>query len=220
MSKTTRRKEKEEAAKAAPKVEVKTEPKAEVKTEPKVEVKTEPKVEVKAEPKTEVKAEPKAKAEKMTVAKLTEICRTLAEATKECKETDRDHEDRICKLEKTDRDHEDRICKLEKAVFGVKPEPVPEPKSGPEPEPKSEPAPEPAKTENTEAKPISGACYRNGVGYAFKFWQAATRTWGLTSDVWAAKQISNGVYDPIWVWYENGQIDHILSDDEIIKFVP
>ena len=190
MSKTTRRKEKEEAAKAAPKVEVKTEPK----------------VEVKAEPKTEVKAEPKAKAEKMTVAKLTEICRTLAEATKECKETDRDHED--------------RICKLEKAVFGVKPGPVPEPKSGPEPEPKSEPAPEPAKTENTEAKPISGACYRNGAGYAFKFWQAATRTWGLTSDVWAAKQISNGVYDPIWVWYENGQIDHILSDDEIKKFVP
>ncbi len=186
MSKTTRRKEKEEAAKAAPKVEVKTEPK----------------VEVKAEPKTEVKAEPKAKAEKMTVAKLTEICRTLAEAAKECK---------------TDlHDHEDRICKLEKEVFGDKPEPKP----GPEPEPKSEPAPEPAKTENTEAKPISGACYRNGAGYAFKFWQAATRTWGLTSDVWAAKQISNGVYDPIWVWYEDGQIDHILSDDEIKKFVP
>ena len=186
MSKDARRKEKAVA-------EVKTE-----KSKPEVV-----KVEVKPTG-TDTKAAPKA--ERMTVAKLTEICRTLAEATKECKETDRDHED--------------RICKLEKAVFGVKPEPVPESKPGSEPEPKSEPAPEPAKTENTEAKPISGACYRNGAGYAFKFWQAATRTWGLTSDVWAAKQISNGVYDPIWVWYENGQIDHILSDDEIKKFVP
>ena len=180
MSKDARRKEKEAT-----------------KAEPKVEVKTEPKVEAKAEPK--VKAEPKAK--RMTVADLTDICRTLAEATKECKEDLRDHED--------------RILKLEKEGFG-EPEPVSEPEPTPEPTPKPEPEAEP----KIEIRPVGGACCKNGAGYAFKFWQAATRTWGLTSDVWAAKQISNGVYDPIWVWYENGQIDHILSDDEIKKFVP
>lgn len=185
MSKDARRKEKE--AKAEPKVEV-------------TEVK-----EAKAAPKIEVKAEPKPKAKRVTVADLTEICRTLAESAKEDKE----------KL----RDHEDRILKLEKEVFG-EPEPVSEPEPTPEPTPKPEPKPEPETEPKIEIRPVGGACCKNGAGYAFKFWQAATRTWGLTSDIWAAKQLSNGVYDPIWVYYVDGNIDHILSGDEIRKFVP
>ena len=60
----------------------------------------------------------------------------------------------------------------------------------------------------------------NGPGYAYLYWSAKYRRWGIKTDLWAAKQAGNGVYEPIWVWYKDGKIDHILSEDEIKKYTP
>ena len=202
MSKDARRKEKKAAESA--------------KAEPKVEAKAEPKVEAKAEPK--VKAEPKAK--RMTVADLTEICRTLAEATKECK---------------VDlRDHEDRICKLEKEVFGSEPvsepEPKPEPKPVSEPEPKPEPKPAPELKPEPDPvpkmpRPVSkihgSAPVGEGLGIAFRYWHEPTHSWCIGANEISVCQLSNGVYQAIWAWYNaDGTIHHILSRDEVLKYAP
>ncbi|MBR2725361.1 hypothetical protein IKF28_02340 [Candidatus Saccharibacteria bacterium] len=76
------------------------------------------------------------------------------------------------------------------------------------------------KAVETPEEPAPFIGLNDGPGYAYKFWDAKTRTYGISKDIWAAKQISNGAYDPIWVWYKNGQIDHILSDDEIRRYTP
>lgn len=218
MSKEKRRAEKE----AKIKVAVSTpEPTPEVKVETSV---PEPTPEVKVavstpEPAPEVKVEAKAKkSSRLTNAELAEMTRKLALAVRDCQDSLDEAEDAII-------DHEVRIRDLEVEVFGeskAKPKPVkkPEPTPEPIPEPEPEPTPEPTPEPKPEIRSISGACYKNGAGYAFKFWQAETRTWGLTSDIWAAKQLSNGVYTPIWVWYVKGKIDHILSNDEIKKYAP
>ena len=71
-----------------------------------------------------------------------------------------------------------------------------------------------------KAASITGSLGFNGPGYGYKYLQPLTGTYGLTSDIWKAKQTSNGVYDPIWVWYSNGTIDHIMTDEELRKYVP
>ena len=203
MSKEKRRAEKE----AKIKVAVSTpEPAPEVKVETSV---PEPAPEVKVEAKTK-------KSSRLTNAELAEMTRKLALAVRDCQDSLDEAEDAIV-------DHEVRIRDLEVSVFGeskAKPKPVKKPEPTPEPEPMPEPEPEPKPEPKIEIRSTSGACYKNGAGYAFKFWQAETRTWGLTSDIWAAKQLSNGVYTPIWVWYVKGKIDHILSNDEIKKYAP
>ena len=60
----------------------------------------------------------------------------------------------------------------------------------------------------------------NGPGRAYKYWDYKTKTYGLKSDLWAAKQAGNGEYTPIWVWYVDGNIDHILDKEEIKKYTP
>ena len=100
--------------------------------------------------------------------------------------------------------HEDRIIALERDA-GLTPIEEPEPEPVVAPAPVSEP---------------SGTDGVNGVGKAYRYWNAITRTWKLSSDIWAAKQASNGVYDIIWVMYKNGSIDHILSEEEIRAYTP
>ena len=126
-------------------------------------------------------------------------------------------------------DHEDRISRLEGAkpmtgkdaskdasndVSSV------EPTSGSTkfaPSPDDIPAPNNIKPEKErEVKPNNS----NGIGYGYRYWNGHERTWGLTQDIWKAKQISNGVYTPVWVWYEGGQIDHICSPEEVTKYAP
>ena len=99
--------------------------------------------------------------------------------------------------------HEDRIIALERGA-GVTPIEEPEPQPD-DPTPVSEPS----GTEGTD-----------GIGKAYKYWNAQSRTWRLSSDIWAAKQASNGIYDIIWVMYRNGSIDHILSEEEIRAYTP
>ncbi len=78
-----------------------------------------------------------------------------------------------------------------------------------------------SQTQEAECKDARVASWvKNGPGYAYRYWDATTRTYGLTRDIWAAKQISNGLYDPIWVLYRDGEIDHLLDKDEIKKYAP
>ena len=60
----------------------------------------------------------------------------------------------------------------------------------------------------------------NGPGYAYSAWDWETGQYILLTDIWAAKQISCGNYDPVKVWYRNGRIDHVLSNAEIKKYSP
>ena len=83
---------------------------------------------------------------------------------------------------------------------------------------KSAAASQTQETECKDARVASGV--KNGPGYAYRYWDATTRTYGLTRDIWAAKQISNGLYDPVWVLYREGEIDHLLDKDEIKKYAP
>lgn len=53
----------------------------------------------------------------------------------------------------------------------------------------------------------------------FKYWDFRTRSYGLTADIWAAKQIDDD-YDPIWAWYVDDAIDHLMDADEIRKYCP
>lgn len=64
------------------------------------------------------------------------------------------------------------------------------------------------------------ASWRNGPGYAYTYWDYKAKCWQLSSDIWAAKQASNGTYSIVWVYYKNGVIDHLLSDEEIKKYAP
>ena len=212
MSKDARRKAKAAEKKAAEVEAVKSE---EVKVgEVKVESAESKKVEVKKEATPVTEAKKEQKPERMTVAKLTDICHTLAEAAKECKEDLRDHED--------------RIVKLEEAVFGPNAVPVneninvnvevegseqkTEKKSEQKPEPQPEPAPDPIQT--NVSKPDVKLSGFNGVGYAYKFRRSNGRI-GITPSKTAADQASGGIFKKIFVEYIDGQINHVLTEEEL-----
>ena len=72
---------------------------------------------------------------------------------------------------------------------------------------------------DAEARLNAGKAW-NGAGLGYEYYQPKTGTYGLTKDIWKARSISNGTYTPVWVWYVNGIIDHVLSDEEQEKYVP
>lgn len=76
-----------------------------------------------------------------------------------------------------------------------------------------------AKTE-AEAKSKAGsetAVQLDGVRRAYVYRNLVTKMVYVTSDIWAAKQGGSGEYDPVWAFYKNGQVDHILSTAEITE---
>lgn len=94
-----------------------------------------------------------------------------------------------------------------------------------EPEPDGqELAKSPEEKEPVKTEPKPDVAYtsftKNGAGLGYRYWDASSRTYGLTPDIWAAKQLSNGIYEPIWVWYIDNRIDHILSKEELLKYAP
>ena len=220
MSKDARRKAKAAEKKAAEVEAVKSE---EVKVEEaKVEAAKSKKVEVKKEAAPVTEAKKEQKPERMTVAKLTDICHTLAEAAKECREDLRDHEDRIVKLEEVvfgsnaapasedinvNVEVEGSEQKTEK-----KSEQKPEPQPEPAPEPQPEPAPEPIQI--NVSKPDVKPSGFNGVGYAYKFRRSNGRI-GITPSKTAADQASGGIFKKIFVEYIDGQINHVLTEEEL-----
>ena len=55
---------------------------------------------------------------------------------------------------------------------------------------------------------------------AYRYWSIKDRTWLITSDFWTAKQFGGDTWQPIWAWYIDGKIDHILSQEEADKYLP
>ena len=131
-------------------------------------------------------------------------------------------------------EHEGRIKKLENAVFKQQ-------NAGGSSAASSTPATTSATTTaatNTTAAPASAAqttpsaslasqpvvqgdaSWKNGPGYAYTYWDYEAKCYQLTSDIWAAKQASNGTYSIVWAYYRNGVIDHPLSKEEIKKYTP
>lgn len=118
--------------------------------------------------------------------------------------------------------HEGRLKKLEEAVFkqqntGGSSAASPAsttatPASAAQTTPSASPASQPV---------VQGdASWKNGPGYAYTYWDYEAGCWQLSSDIWAAKQASNGTYSIVWVWYKDGVIDHLLSKEEIRKYTP
>ena len=117
--------------------------------------------------------------------------------------------------------HEGRLKKLEEAVFkqqntGGSSAASPAsttatPASAVQTTPSASPASQPV---------VGGVSLKNGPGYAYTYWDYKAKCWQLSSDIWAAKQASNGTYSIVWVWYKDGVIDHLLSKEEIRKYTP
>lgn len=57
------------------------------------------------------------------------------------------------------------------------------------------------------------------VGKAYKWWDYNTRTWNLTRNFWAANQ-SSDIWEVVFVWYQDGEIVRLLTDEEIKKYCP
>ena len=145
---------------------------------------------------------------------------------------------------KTLDDHETRIKKLEAAI-GAKSEPAPKPapkkpasestpKPAPQPETKpvattqpitskpanvaSTPAPQPAPAPKKATVVMATVCTStplDGVGMAFKYFDIGNNCYDITGDIWKAKQMSNGMYTPVYAKYKNGKVDHILTTEEL-----
>lgn len=70
-------------------------------------------------------------------------------------------------------------------------------------------------------KPFAIDGYRpDGPGKAYKYWDYERRCWFMTSNFWAATQIAGDLWQPIWVWYFDGKIHHVMDKKEIQKFLP
>ena len=101
-----------------------------------------------------------------------------------------------------------RLERLEKERGGD--EPAPEKK--PTKKAKGEAA---AKAAAETGASAAGGVQLDGVRRAYLYRDLKTKFVYVTTDLWAAKQGGCGEYDLIWAFYKNGQVDHILSPEEI-----
>ena len=60
----------------------------------------------------------------------------------------------------------------------------------------------------------------NGPGKAYEYWDYKKRCWRHTTDIWVANQVSNGVWNVVWVWFDNGVIHHVLDVEEVQLYCP
>lgn len=131
-------------------------------------------------------------------------------------------------------DVDDDIDEAEDDVISEpEPAPKPEPKKQPTPvhmpNPAAKAAPAPkAAPPATPAQPVKPAepvakgprtLRPDGPGKIYKYWNHATNTWIFVPDKAAAKQLSN-IYQKVYVWYKDGEPDHIMNEEEIAKYLP
>lgn len=82
------------------------------------------------------------------------------------------------------------------------------------------PAPKPVPTPKV-APPITVAAYHHdGPGKAYKYWSYRGKCWKLTSNIWAAQQFGSDLWEPVWAWYRDGSIHHILNEQECEEYLP
>lgn len=82
------------------------------------------------------------------------------------------------------------------------------------------------KTVVREVEPAAESCLdvgfscQNGPGQAYKFWDYKAHCWRYTSNIFLAKQVSNGLWEIVYVWYDDGIVHHELSLDDARKYLP
>lgn len=130
-------------------------------------------------------------------------------------------------------DIDDDIDEAEDEISEPEPAPKPEPKKQPTPvhmpNPAAKAAPAPkAAPPATPAQPVKAAepvakgprtLRPDGPGKIYKYWNHETSTWGFCPNKAAARQLSN-VYQKVYVWYKDGEPDHIMNEEEIAKYLP
>ncbi len=144
------------------------------------------------------------------------------------RDADMDHQKEVKKAKAEAEKLEAKADALEaENAEDAKPAPAPkaEPAPKPAPAPKAEPAPKPAPAPKaaSKAKPTPKPAPKlviEGPGMAYKYWNYKTRTWSITTNIWVAKQLGIDLWEPIWCWYENGDIDHLLTDEESKLYLP
>lgn len=151
------------------------------------------------------------------------------------KEADIGHQEAKAKAEKEAHDLEAKADAIEAAeaaeAAGAAEAPAPAPKPAAKPAPKAEtpkkPAAKPAPSKpaakpapKAKAAPKTISCGFTGPKKAYKYWNHKTRTWSIDADIWVAQQFGGSLWVPIWCWFEDGEIDHILEQDEVTNFLP
>ena len=136
-------------------------------------------------------------------------------------------EDAFGRAEKVLDDHEKRLSDLEKHCLNeaAKKAADPAPAATAAKKAAADPAPAASAVKKVEedVKYLNEAgvnkCF-NGPGLAYKYWIPKLKMWGIKVDLWAAKRAGNGVYEPVWVWFVDGAIDHILDAEEVRQYAP
>ena len=109
------------------------------------------------------------------------------------------------------------------------PAPTPAPAPAPAPAPvqatpvQAAPAPTPAPAPVQAAPAPAPAPAQDDaleVGLGYEYWHKESRSWGLTGDIWKAKQISHDVYNVVWVVYEGNIAVRKLTEKELRKYAP
>lgn len=117
----------------------------------------------------------------------------------------------------------------ERIAERMKAKPKSESETKPVEKPKAEAKPEPKKSEPKSDKPKEPVCVAtsccdssafNGPGKAYRYWDYQSRSYLLTTSIWRANQAGNGEWDVIWVWYKDGEIHHVLDNEELRKYCP
>lgn len=67
-------------------------------------------------------------------------------------------------------------------------------------------------------QPIIQSICQDGPRNAYRFWSSSRRVYLVTTDLWIAEQLCPGDWKTVKVWMKNGQIDHLLSEEEIVKY--
>ena len=102
----------------------------------------------------------------------------------------------------------------------VKQEPKKQEPAKPEPK-KPEPKQEPVPAVQPVVQPVSvmdAFMHPDGPGKAYCYYDFDDCGYHLISDIWAVQMLSSR-WMPVWVYYKNGKIDHVLTKDEIKKYI-
>ena len=158
----------------------------------------------------------KAKSSSETVAKesseMQDCIKLLTKTLSEQKEI-------LCNHKETLSNHENRISILEKKL-DVKADEA-DKKSDDTKDVKTTDASDATQPEAEPQPQYTKYPLTNGPTRMYKFWDHQKKLWGFPKhDLFAAKAAGNGVWEPVWVWTVNGEIDHFLSKEEIIKYCP
>ena len=98
------------------------------------------------------------------------------------------------------------------------PEDDPDDTSGMDVESVTDSQPQPRKIAKVKSAP--NPLHQDGPGKAYIYWDHEHKMWILKENFWAAKQLGGDLWEVIWVWYQNGIIDHVMTPDEILKYIP